>query len=171
MCLFQNNDDWQNTWTTTRSLMSEPSTVKISKASSRISCSHSSTSQSNSSLSKDRLGSPQSLLSSGSEYSFSRDETASGAGAAAGSGAEKTLDGPEINEVNVVFVKYPDDCCPRRCMTSGTFWEAIERTMAGQIWWKLRCYAFALVEHPYFETFIIVMILASSLALVRQPSF
>lgn len=151
--------------------MSEPSTVKISKASSRISCSHSSTSQSNSSLSKDRLGSPQSLLSSGSEYSFSRDETASGAGAAAGSGAEKTLDGPEINEVNVVFVKYPDDCCPRRCMTSGTFWEAIERTMAGQIWWKLRCYAFALVEHPYFETFIIVMILASSLALVRQPSF
>ena len=53
-------------------------------------------------------------------------------------------------------------------MGGGPCWAAVERTMLGRMWWKLRCYMYMLVEHRYFETFIIAMILASSLALVRS---
>nr|AWJ68263.1 putative voltage-dependent sodium channel 1 [Hirudo verbana] len=68
-------------------------------------------------------------------------------------------------EVNVVYVKYPDECCPNKC---SPLWRAIHKTYLGRIWWKCRCYSYALVEHSYFETFIIIMILASSLALAVE---
>lgn len=86
-----------------------------------------------------------------------------------GGGAGGMLDGPEVNEVNVVFLKYPDDCCPRCGVAAGRWMEALRETAAGQRLWRLRCHAFALVEHKYFETFIIAMILASSLSLVSSP--
>ena len=78
---------------------------------------------------------------------------------------------PEINEVNVVYVQLPDECCPgvlvRRCPCC----EAFNQTSMGKKWWAYRCYMYTLVEHKYFETFIIVMIVASSLALVCICSF
>ncbi|ESO08974.1 hypothetical protein HELRODRAFT_109965 [Helobdella robusta] len=80
----------------------------------------------------------------------------------------RTTGGPEINEVKVVFVKYPDDCCPRLCMEKCSFWDLLENTLFGKVYWKFRCYMFSLVENNYFETFIILMILASSLALAIE---
>jgi len=38
----------------------------------------------------------------------------------------------------------------------------------GKAWWNLRKACYAIVEHSYFETFIIFMILLSSGALVSQ---
>lgn len=77
------------------------------------------------------------------------------------------LDGdPEINEVDVEFAEFPDDCfCNvfrRKCQCCTT----VENTKCGLQWWDLRVKAFRVAQHKYFETFIIVMILASSLALV-----
>ena len=77
------------------------------------------------------------------------------------------MDGPEINEVNVVFVRYPDDCCPQPCQRACPCCDRFAKTDFCQMYWNFRCYMFKLVEHKYFETFIIVMIIASSLALVR----
>lgn len=37
----------------------------------------------------------------------------------------------------------------------------------GQLWWKLRKTSYQIVEHSWFESFIIFMILLSSGALVR----
>ena len=79
---------------------------------------------------------------------------------------QQALNGPEINEVNVVFVKYPDDCCPRLCIEKCSVLHIFEHTVLGQTYWKFRCHMFSLVENNYFETFIIIMILASSMALV-----
>ena len=77
---------------------------------------------------------------------------------------------PEINEVDVEFAELPDDCfCAifkRKCKCCVT----IENTKFGQLWWKCRCAAFRMTQHRYFETFIITMILASSLALVRNTT-
>ncbi|ESO12723.1 hypothetical protein HELRODRAFT_137984, partial [Helobdella robusta] len=62
-------------------------------------------------------------------------------------------------------VKYPDDCCPQSCMNLCKCFQFIETTKVGQTWWAFRRCMFELVENNYFETFIIVMILLSSLAL------
>jgi len=75
---------------------------------------------------------------------------------------------PQINEVTVVYVKYPDECCPKCCTASCQFWEAFDRTRVGRAWFTWRNVNFKIVEHKYFETFIIVMILISSLALVSR---
>lgn len=40
----------------------------------------------------------------------------------------------------------------------------------GKKWWNLRRACFTIVEHDYFETFIIFMILLSSGALVSYPT-
>lgn len=73
----------------------------------------------------------------------------------------------QVNEVDVVFVQYPDDCCPAsfsrmRCLCC----DRIANSVFCRKFWKLRCVAFSLVEHRFFETFIILMIVTSSLSLV-----
>jgi len=69
--------------------------------------------------------------------------------------------------VNVVFVKYPDECCPKTCSSKcPSLLTVMDDTLVGRVFWKLRCYTYVLVEHNYFETFIIGMIISSSLALV-----
>ena len=45
--------------------------------------------------------------------------------------------------------------------------EWLTDAQVGIVWWKFRRRMFSLVENNYFETFIITMILLSSLALVR----
>lgn len=104
--------------------------------------------------------SSEASIISDSNFSYSKEESRS---------FEKQLDnmeGPEINEVKVVFVKYPDECCPKCCVRRCKCCDIVDKTRLGQKWWAFRCYMYKLVEHKYFETFIIVMILASSLALV-----
>ena len=46
----------------------------------------------------------------------------------------------------------------------------LDDTLVGRVFWRLRCYTYVLVEHNYFETFIIFMIVMSSLALVYYHS-
>ncbi|ELT95078.1 hypothetical protein CAPTEDRAFT_210954 [Capitella teleta] len=77
-------------------------------------------------------------------------------------------EGPDINEVKVVFVTYPDECCPKCCIRRCPCCDSFDKTKFGQMWWSFRCKMFKLVEHKYFETFIIVMICASSIALAIE---
>lgn len=109
--------------------------------------------------------SPRESLSSNSHHSMSDDDTKL-------SLTKVDADGePEINEVKVTYANYPDDCfckiCRRKCPCCIRF----ENTRWGKRAWKIRCLAYALVEHKYFETFIITMILASSIALVSVVLF
>ena len=80
----------------------------------------------------------------------------------------KPAEGPEIHEVKVVFIKYPDDCCPQCCGKACACLAALEHSGLGKAWWTYRFYMFKLVENNFFETFIIIMILLSSLALVSH---
>ncbi|KAI4553990.1 hypothetical protein MJT46_016170 [Ovis ammon polii x Ovis aries] len=63
-------------------------------------------------------------------------------------------------------VKDPEDCftegCVRRCPCC-----TVDTTQApGKVWWRLRKTCYRIVEHSWFETFVIFMILLSSGALV-----
>jgi len=71
-----------------------------------------------------------------------------------------------VTEVAVIPVKYPEDCCPTGWRWKYACWEAALRSVAGQKWWTLRCFADKLVDHKWFETFIIIIIIGSSISLV-----
>ncbi|XP_064599687.1 sodium channel protein type 4 subunit alpha B-like [Liolophura sinensis] len=78
---------------------------------------------------------------------------------------------PQINEVDVVYVQYPDDCfcniCIRKCACCTT----CPKTKIGQLWWKLRCGCYTMVEHKYFEAFVMTMIAASSISLAIEDVY
>ncbi|XP_076464769.1 sodium channel protein para-like [Babylonia areolata] len=74
---------------------------------------------------------------------------------------------PEINEVDVVYKKEPDDCLCKVCMKQ-PLCQSLSNSNLGQKWWKVRCFMFGVTEHKYFETFIIAMILVSSVALAFE---
>ncbi|KAK3093193.1 hypothetical protein FSP39_012483 [Pinctada imbricata] len=78
---------------------------------------------------------------------------------------------PEINEVDVTYASYPDDCFCKICRKKCACCIRVENTKFGKRWWKIRCMTYALVEHKYFESFIITMILASSLALAVEDIY
>ncbi|XP_049726729.1 sodium channel protein type 5 subunit alpha isoform X7 [Elephas maximus indicus] len=68
-------------------------------------------------------------------------------------------------------VKDPDDCftegCVRRCPCC-----TVDTTQApGKVWWRLRKTCYRIVEHSWFETFIIFMILLSSGALAFEDIY
>lgn len=139
-------------------MKSDPSTLKLSKGSSGQTYDNISCTSSASTSSSDSRGSQRSMLSR-SNYSYSYEDALS---------TSKAAEGPEIHEVKVVFVKYPDECCPKFCTQKCFFCiEAFDRTLIGKVWGSFRFAMFRLVENSYFETFIILMILLSSLALVR----
>ena len=71
-----------------------------------------------------------------------------------------------MTDVTVLHVQYPEDCCPTGWHWKYACWESALTTVAGQKWWTLRCFVNKLVDHKWFETFIIVMIVASSVSLV-----
>lgn len=73
---------------------------------------------------------------------------------------------PEINEVDVEFAEYPDDCFCNVFKRNCACCTKVEQSSFGVAWWKFRCAAFKMTQHRYFETFIITMIVTSSLALV-----
>jgi len=64
------------------------------------------------------------------------------------------------------LLQYPDDCCPQYCVNKCPWMDSFGHTLPGKIWGSWRFVMYKLVEHKYFETFIILMILASSMALV-----
>ncbi|CAC5417965.1 SCN2A [Mytilus coruscus] len=78
---------------------------------------------------------------------------------------------PEINDVEAVFANQPDECFCSIFRKNCPCCIRVEHTAIGKKWWSLRCKAYAMVEHKYFETFIITMILASSLALALEDVY
>ncbi|XP_061051282.1 sodium channel protein type 5 subunit alpha isoform X2 [Eubalaena glacialis] len=68
-------------------------------------------------------------------------------------------------------IKDPEDCftkgCVRRCPCC-----TVDTTQApGKVWWRLRKTCYHIVEHSWFETFIIFMILLSSGALAFEDIY
>lgn len=62
---------------------------------------------------------------------------------------------------------YPADCCPENWYKKFPFLAGDDNAPFWQGWALLRLKTFRLIENKYFETAVIVMILLSSLALVR----
>ncbi|XP_067398879.1 sodium channel protein type 5 subunit alpha-like isoform X2 [Emydura macquarii macquarii] len=56
----------------------------------------------------------------------------------------------------------PEDCFPEVCVRFFPCCSVDTTTFAGKIWWRLRKTCYRIVEHNWFETFIIFMILLSS---------
>ncbi|CAH1792816.1 unnamed protein product [Owenia fusiformis] len=75
---------------------------------------------------------------------------------------------PEINEVELVYLDQPEDCFPHICSNKCPWCDACMGTRIGKKFWLFRTYMFKLVEHNYFETFIIGMIMVSSMALAFE---
>ncbi|KAG7455504.1 hypothetical protein MATL_G00257440, partial [Megalops atlanticus] len=65
----------------------------------------------------------------------------------------------------------PDDCFPEFCMRQFSCCEIDIMQGVGQVWWRLRKTCYQIVEHSWFETFIIFMILLSSGALAFEDIY
>lgn len=69
------------------------------------------------------------------------------------------------DNIEEIIDEYPPDCCPDCCYVKFPFLKGDESDLWLR-WDEARKKSYALVEHKYFETIIITMILISSLALV-----
>uniref|UniRef100_A0A3Q3R061 Sodium channel protein n=1 Tax=Monopterus albus TaxID=43700 RepID=A0A3Q3R061_MONAL len=65
----------------------------------------------------------------------------------------------------------PEDCCTDKCYHRCSFLDIDTSQGRGKIWSNLRRTCFSIVEHNYFETFIIFMILLSSGALAFEDIY
>ncbi|XP_029109347.1 sodium channel protein type 4 subunit alpha-like [Scleropages formosus] len=65
----------------------------------------------------------------------------------------------------------PDDCFPELCVRHFPCCEINTTQGLGQVWWRLRKTCYQIVEHSWFETFIIFMILLSSGALAFEDIY
>uniref|UniRef100_A0A1I8G7J9 Sodium channel protein n=1 Tax=Macrostomum lignano TaxID=282301 RepID=A0A1I8G7J9_9PLAT len=77
---------------------------------------------------------------------------------------------PEVTEVEVLYWDTPEDCLPAKLakLFAPCAARLCDSTAFGRFWWGLRCRAYRLVEHRYFETFIIALIAISSLTLTLE---
>ncbi|KAM8810390.1 sodium channel protein type 5 subunit alpha-like [Eudromia elegans] len=62
--------------------------------------------------------------------------------------------------------KNPDMCFPEGCIRHFRCYAGKTMNLGGQTWWNLRKTCFRIVEHSWFESFIIFMILLSSATLI-----
>ncbi|XP_037644633.1 sodium channel protein type 4 subunit alpha B-like [Sebastes umbrosus] len=65
----------------------------------------------------------------------------------------------------------PEECFPELCMRHCHCCEIDTSRGLGQAWWRLRKTCYQIVEHSWFETFIIFMILLSSGALAFEDIY
>ncbi|XP_025056251.1 sodium channel protein type 5 subunit alpha isoform X7 [Alligator sinensis] len=65
----------------------------------------------------------------------------------------------------------PEDCFPEACIQFFPCCAADTTKFPGKIWWRLRKTCYRIVEHSWFETFIIFMILLSSGALAFEDIY
>ncbi|XP_067109456.1 sodium channel protein type 2 subunit alpha-like [Osmerus mordax] len=65
----------------------------------------------------------------------------------------------------------PEDCFPEFCVRHCKCCEINTTQGLGQAWWRLRKTCYQIVEHSWFETFIIFMILLSSGALAFEDIY
>ncbi|KFM78742.1 Sodium channel protein para, partial [Stegodyphus mimosarum] len=73
----------------------------------------------------------------------------------------------ETATADIILPELPADCCPDCCYVRFPFCQG-EDTPAWNHWKEARRKSFVIVEHKYFETVIITMILISSLALAAE---
>uniref|UniRef100_A0A8C3HZT0 Sodium channel protein n=1 Tax=Chrysemys picta bellii TaxID=8478 RepID=A0A8C3HZT0_CHRPI len=66
------------------------------------------------------------------------------------------------------FVKEPDNCFPEGCVRHFPCCVVNTTKFPGKMWWNLRKTCYKVVEHSWFESFIIFMILLSSGALAFE---
>ncbi|XP_034615825.1 sodium channel protein type 5 subunit alpha-like [Trachemys scripta elegans] len=66
------------------------------------------------------------------------------------------------------FVKEPDNCFPEGCVRYFPCCVVNTTKFPGKMWWNLRKTCYKVVEHSWFESFIIFMILLSSGALAFE---
>ncbi|KAK7175110.1 hypothetical protein R3I93_002113 [Phoxinus phoxinus] len=81
---------------------------------------------------------------------------------------------PEVEELEVVEEEhstFPEDCYTENCIRRCPFLELDVTQGKGKAWWNLRKACYAIVEHSYFKTFIIFMILLSSGALAFEDIY
>lgn len=81
-------------------------------------------------------------------------------------GAAENLDADKLDTAtaDVIIGEYPADCLPDGCYKY--FPMCLEETPFWLNWKELRNKSYQLVEHKYFETLVITLILISSMALV-----
>ncbi|KAK3508193.1 hypothetical protein QTP70_017067 [Hemibagrus guttatus] len=65
----------------------------------------------------------------------------------------------------------PVDCCTEKCIRRCPCLDFDITKGRGKVWWNIRKTCYAIVEHNYFETFIIFMILLSSGALAFEDIY
>ncbi|XP_058260603.1 sodium channel protein type 4 subunit alpha B isoform X2 [Hemibagrus wyckioides] len=65
----------------------------------------------------------------------------------------------------------PVDCCTEKCVRRCPCLDLDITKGKGKVWWNIRKTCYAIVEHNYFETFIIFMILLSSGALAFEDIY
>ncbi|XP_026180483.1 sodium channel protein type 4 subunit alpha B isoform X2 [Mastacembelus armatus] len=65
----------------------------------------------------------------------------------------------------------PEDCCTEQCYRRCPFLDIDTSQGRGKVWSNVRRTCFSIVEHNYFETFIIFMILLSSGALAFEDIY
>ncbi|XP_025030329.1 sodium channel protein type 5 subunit alpha-like [Python bivittatus] len=68
-------------------------------------------------------------------------------------------------------LKEPDDCFPERCVHRYPWCSMHTSKFPGKIWWNLRKTCYRIVEHNWFESFIVFMILISSGALAFEDIY
>lgn len=75
------------------------------------------------------------------------------------------------DHVRIIVGTFPADCLPK-CPAPSPVWCGctwLLRSGVGRRWSLLRSYALQLVEHTFFQIFIVILIVLSSLLLVSQP--
>ncbi|KAF3698987.1 Sodium channel protein type 3 subunit alpha [Channa argus] len=65
----------------------------------------------------------------------------------------------------------PEECFPEMCIRHCQCCDIDTSHSLGQVWWRLRKTCYQIVEHSWFETFIIFMILLSSGALAFEDIY
>nr|AAK55437.2 Nav1.4b [Sternopygus macrurus] len=81
---------------------------------------------------------------------------------------------PEVVETEYVEEEdsnTPEDCYTEKCITRCPCLDVDITQGRGKLWWNFRKTCFIIVEHNYFETFIIFMILLSSGALAFEDVY
>lgn len=132
---------------------------------------------SNKSFNSLKKPSSRSSFSNGDEKKFSSKEDLMGSqdeldrNAALVDGAAEDIDADKMETAtaDVIINEYPSDCFPDNfyslcpcCLEETPF----------LLWWKdIRFRSYQFVEHKYFETLVITLILISSMALVRNMQF
>nr|AAC63049.1 voltage-gated sodium channel homolog BdNa1 [Bdelloura candida] len=79
---------------------------------------------------------------------------------------------PEITDAEIVYWNMPLDCLSRDAVDYlNRNCPCCFRNRYYRVWWRIRCLTFKVVDHKYFETFILFMIAFSSLTMTLEDKY